>query len=262
MYGYVYIVTNDINGMQYIGRHKSEVFPDPNYLGSGVYFKKAVNKYGKENFTVRLLESVESEDELVLKEMYWIQHYNAVESTNFYNNSHGGYSEGFIRGGQNIACSERSRKLNSLAHKGKKMPSSFGEHQRQLHIGKPSGMLGKKHSDETKQKMSIITKQNNLNRDPIIYKKVSETAKGNKMMNKDGKCIRVHPQDFEKFLSIGWQFGGTPRKTVDRSGVKNPMYGKSAVRNLRWVNRDGVRKYVPLQEIDAYLNSGWKLGMK
>ena len=34
MYGYIYITTNLINGMKYIGKHKASMF-DPAYKGSG-----------------------------------------------------------------------------------------------------------------------------------------------------------------------------------------------------------------------------------
>lgn len=85
---YVYITTNKINGKQYIGQHKGR--PDDNYLGSGTTILKAINKYGKENFTKSILCFCETREEADIKEREYIQLYNAVNDDNFYNNAEGG----------------------------------------------------------------------------------------------------------------------------------------------------------------------------
>jgi len=59
---YVYITTNVVNGRQYIGDHSSNNLND-NYLGSGVAFRKAIKKYGKENFTKQILELFNTKEE-------------------------------------------------------------------------------------------------------------------------------------------------------------------------------------------------------
>lgn len=141
------------------------------------------------------------------------------------------------------------------------MSLEFCEKQRSLHLGKPSGMLGKQHSEETKKIISNKTTYNNFNRDSSIYNKVSETAKGNKMMNKDNICIRVHPDQFEKYLSEGWVFGGLKRNT-NRKGQNNPMFGKSAVKGRKWIHKENERKYVFESDLLDYLADGWVIGMK
>lgn len=85
---YIYITTNKINGKQYIGQHKGR--PDDNYLGSGTTILKAINKYGKENFTKNILCFCETREEADKKEREYIQLYNAIEDDNFYNNAEGG----------------------------------------------------------------------------------------------------------------------------------------------------------------------------
>lgn len=211
MYGYIYLTTNLINNKKYIGRRKSSIFLGTNYLGSGKHLKKAIIKYGKENFSVILLEECQTYDECVLREMYYIKLFNAVESSLYYNASYGGYNEGFVKGDKNIACSPEARKKNSEAHKGKKMSAEFKAKQSELHKGKPSGMLGHTQPEAARKRISeAVTKRNKTAFE--IHKKVSESAKGNKMMNKDNKCIRVHEKDFQKYLNDGWIFGGLPRK--------------------------------------------------
>lgn len=89
MYGYIYITTNLINGKKYIGQHRSNKL-DHSYLGSGKALTEAVIKYGKENFSTKILCECYSEDELNEKEVYYIKLYNAVESRDFYNMARGG----------------------------------------------------------------------------------------------------------------------------------------------------------------------------
>lgn len=85
---YIYITTNNINGKQYIGQHKGE--PDDSYLGSGTTIKKAVAKYGKENFSKKILCYCQTREEANEKEKEIIAFYNAVDSENFYNIQEGG----------------------------------------------------------------------------------------------------------------------------------------------------------------------------
>ena len=53
MYGYVYKTTNLINGRIYIGKHHGGILPG--YLGSGLLLKRAIRKYGRENFRLEVL---------------------------------------------------------------------------------------------------------------------------------------------------------------------------------------------------------------
>lgn len=53
-YGYVYKITNLINGKTYVGQRKivrDKTWED--YYGSGKLIKQAITKYGKENFFER-----------------------------------------------------------------------------------------------------------------------------------------------------------------------------------------------------------------
>lgn len=89
MYGYIYETTNLINGKKYIGQHHASEF-EWWYKGSGKLIKKAFDKYGFDNFEVKLLENCNSKEELDEKEIYWINYYDAVNSNNYYNLAEGG----------------------------------------------------------------------------------------------------------------------------------------------------------------------------
>lgn len=87
MYGYIYKTTNLINNRIYIGKRKGNF--DTNYLGSGRYILNAINKYGKENFKVEVIEWCVDLDDQNQKEIYWISHYRNLEVP-MYNISNGG----------------------------------------------------------------------------------------------------------------------------------------------------------------------------
>ena len=88
MYGYIYLTTNTVNNKKYIGQHRGEFTTE--YLGSGKVLKQALSKYGKENFTVIMLDTANSKEELDSLEKKYIEEYNALYEDGFYNIHEGG----------------------------------------------------------------------------------------------------------------------------------------------------------------------------
>lgn len=88
-YGFVYITTNNISGKQYIGQ-KKYVKGWENYLGSGTVLNKAIKKYGTENFSRLIIEECYSKEELNVREIFWIDYYDATNNKQFYNIASGG----------------------------------------------------------------------------------------------------------------------------------------------------------------------------
>ncbi len=84
---FIYETTNLINGRKYIGLCTRD---DDNYIGSGKLLKRAVKKYGKENFERKTLATADSFDELLQLEEYYIKKFNAVDSEEYYNLVEGG----------------------------------------------------------------------------------------------------------------------------------------------------------------------------
>ena len=80
--------------MIYIGQHKSEIFVEK-YLGSGTNIRRAIKKYGKDNFSVKLLEWCETQEEADNKEKYWLKQYNLPNCNIGYNITKGGQSRFF-----------------------------------------------------------------------------------------------------------------------------------------------------------------------
>lgn len=249
MYGYIYKTTNLINNKIYVGQHKySKKGIDPNYIGSGKLLLEAVKKYGLDNFYCEIIDICQTEKELEEKELYWIKELKSTTDYNNYNISDGGFVPRFSgprnpNYGRHWNMTDEQKENLSKKLKGHK-PTFTGTH-----------------TEEYKEMMKLVSRQNNLNRDPSIYNKVSETAKGNKMMNKDGVCKRVHPENFNEYLDNGWKFGGLSRKGkyTDRKQSKPANFttkGKIAI------NNNEINKFIPESDVELYLTKGWKLGLK
>jgi hypothetical protein len=78
----IYITTNLLNGKKYIGMDGKN---NPKYLGSGTAIKNAIKKYGKNNFKKQIIEQCSSLQELIIREEYWLNYYDAGNNDNFYN---------------------------------------------------------------------------------------------------------------------------------------------------------------------------------
>lgn len=72
----IYLVTNKINGKQYVGqtiRPLAERWRDHCRLDNENYFHRAIHKYGRENFDIKVIDTAENEAELDRKEIAWIK---------------------------------------------------------------------------------------------------------------------------------------------------------------------------------------------
>jgi len=88
----VYKTTNKINGKMYVGCHKT-LDPNDDYIGSGMLLKRAIRKYGRENFVKYVLFVFDSPTAMFEKEREIVNKL-FVEAENTYNLLIGG-SGGF-----------------------------------------------------------------------------------------------------------------------------------------------------------------------
>lgn len=88
-YGFIYITTNMINGKRYIGQRKFRK-DWKYYLGSGKAIKRAIARYGRENFIRNIVAIAYSREELDNLEIEWINNHNAIYSYDYYNIAEGG----------------------------------------------------------------------------------------------------------------------------------------------------------------------------
>jgi hypothetical protein len=223
MYYTVYKTTNVVNGKIYIGCHKTTNIDD-DYVGSGKLLKRAINKYGIENFQKEILGVFDSPEEMFNMEAQLVNEDFVNETTN-YNLKVGGEG-GFdyinnnlddilskddrvkrARMGREAANTRGSHLKGSQRHQQlmKEDPDYRAWYRERCEQSKPSQgtFTGKRHTEEAKRKIS----EANSNR----FK-----------------------------------------------GSKNPNYGKC------WVYNEELQqsKSIPVEELDEYTNAGWNKGRK
>lgn len=88
MYYIIYKITNVVNNKIYIGKHKTLDLND-NYMGSGKYLKRAIKKYGIENFKKEVLHYCNSDEDMIAKEREIVNE-EFLSRTDIYNLKIGG----------------------------------------------------------------------------------------------------------------------------------------------------------------------------
>ena len=219
-YNYIYKITNQINGKIYIGKHSTNNLDD-GYMGSGVLIKKAIQKYGIENFTKEYLAFCDTEEKLNWFEKFYIKKYKAREVG--YNLTDGG--DGCLGRKQTEETKQKLRKPKSEETKQK-----ISEAQKRYckeHSGQNTGnhySLGPM-TDEHKQKLS-------------------ESHKGLTPWNKGKKGLWTASEETKKKLSDSHK-GKTP-------------WNKNGQPKYKWLTPDGEIKIMDKSNAHHY-HKDWKL---
>lgn len=154
--GYIYLITNKINGKQYVGQTISGVKQrwsqhiSDSKRGKNYPLHNAINKYGKDNFEISVLAKVYSIQGLNLLEKFFIKKIGTIVPFG-YNLQDGGGSGGHLH--------ESTRKKISLSQIGRKVVSHTEEFKRKLSkrsLGNKYS-LDRKQSAEEKQKRRVIS---------------------------------------------------------------------------------------------------------
>jgi len=191
---YIYLITNNINDKVYVGQSQKLVEKSTNYYGSGLIIKKAIKKYGKENFTKTILiDNVDKKSELDKYEIDIITKYKRLYGSNCYNIATGG------EGGNSHMYASDEEKLE------------FSRKMSNLTSGEKNGMYGKTHSPEVKLLCGIINKGNKY----CVGRELSEDTK-----TKIGNSNKGKKRTNEVKLEMSKR----------SSGNGNGMYGKTHTR--------------------------------
>jgi hypothetical protein len=168
----IYKTTNLINGKIYIGKHKAENIND-DYLGSGKHLGHAIEKYGIENFKKEIIFVFDNEAEMNAKEAELVTEEFVKEDTN-YNLCPGGKGGWGYINSNSLNTYEGKPELDkwklvnlagpALHNKLKKDPdfklkynSSISNSLKNYYEENDSHWIGKKHTEETKQKIGKKT---------------------------------------------------------------------------------------------------------
>jgi group I intron endonuclease len=205
----IYEIKNKVNGKIYIGQHSSDELGS--YWGSGKLIKRAIKKYGIENFERTILEKCSNKNELNERERYWIKEKDSINSG--YNLTEGG------TGGDNSKFINYSEEwVEKQRDNAKQYWDSLSEEElreRSLKVsGENNGMFGK----------VGYWKDKNIPREIIqkgLESRRSYEGEGNpnwkggvsKKQCKCGKDIVLNNE--------------TCSECRDRSGVNNPFYGRT-----------------------------------
>jgi len=162
----VYCIKNIINNKEYIGlttrtleeRWKQHI-RESNREGGWEWntpLGNAIKKYGKDSFEVFVLEECSSETEMKQKEIQLIRERKSLAFETGYNLTLGG------DGRLGYKLSEETKRKIGEGNKGKTYTAESLEKMsvaaKKRSVGKPSPMDGKKHTEESKQKIiSFLT---------------------------------------------------------------------------------------------------------
>jgi len=186
---YIYRIKNLINGNTYIGQHKYLRLND-GYLGSGTLIRRAIKKYGKENFSKEIIISGDFTKEQIDRFEKCAIFMERVNGKSEYNITNGGEGCSFRR-------SEKTRRIRSEAQRKLWQNPEYRQMMVDVHKGKPSArkgqpspMKGKTFSEEHNRKISETKKGIKFSSEHC--KNISDALKGKKFSKERCQKLSEH----------------------------------------------------------------------
>ena len=269
MYMIIYLVTNLINQMKYVGqttrtlKQRKSSHLSSSKKGSTYYLHRAIRKYGAENFKWEVIYNASSEEELNEKETFFIKEYN-TNSQDGYNLTEGGRG---IRGWKHseltkekikqcaiknnsaqylkkFVQSEEGRKKISLMQLGKTYEMKFGKEKAKQMIKDKQRLYNDKYglqkSSEIREKIS----KNSKSGLQVVRTKMSESHKKNLDIN--GKRIDITDQGREKMKNHMIGSKNPCYKHVDENMITSLIFDYQSTKKVtnEMAKKHGISKYL------------------
>lgn len=246
----IYLITNQINNRQYIGRtyktiekRWTEHVSASKNKECGMLLPLAIAKHGVENFTQIILETCD-DDIVGLREMYWINELKSHVEHGGYNLTLGG--DGGMFG---YKASEQTKKKIGDSHRGQKRSDEAKENMSKAATGrimspeaiektakakrgvkqKPETIearnkanTGKKRSKEAKENMSKAQLNRNYRHSDETKKLISNATRGKTPPNKGVPHTKEAKERMSKALK-GKEF---KRKTIQQFHINGNLLGE------------------------------------
>jgi hypothetical protein len=204
VYYYLYQITNLINGKIYVGVHKTSNFED-GYMGSGIGIRRAISKYGINNFQKCILQFFSSEDDMYKGEAQVVTT-SFLQQEHVYNISEGGKPVGITIRRQNGKYTGNLTKERGTG--------IFSEDSKEKRLQWVRSAEGKNKSRQNQPKAVIAsqTTEAKLKRKETMKKLGHQKGERNSQY---GTCWIHRGQDVQKikkdqlgvFLEQGWSRG-------------------------------------------------------
>ena len=203
-YHYIYKITRD-DGRYYVGMHSTDDLDD-GYFGSGKKITRSVKAHGKERHLKEILEFLPTRKELKAREgeMITEEMRNDPLCMNLAPGGGGGFideehREKWIAAGRSTP--EKMKKINATISKRKEEIPGYAEAIGRKISESNKGLqtfLGKKHSEETKQKMR---KSKNVG--------TTNSQFGTCWVTDGSKPIKIKKDQLDEYLANGYSRGRT-----------------------------------------------------
>jgi len=181
---YVYKIINNINGKYYIGVHKHVKGID-NYMGSGTLINLSLLKYGVDNFTKEILKEFETYEEALTYESELVT-MKEVNDENCYNMIPGG-NGGSVKGRKLSDITKEKISNSKLGNKNPMFGKSISDKQKDSIRNANYKRVYAAPSIETRNKMSISQQD----RSKEWLEKLSLKATGKKHSEETKEKIRL-----------------------------------------------------------------------
>jgi len=262
IYGYIYLITNLVNGKQYVGKTVQTIKArfgghcNPGEMNKKCLISKAIKKYGKENFKIKEIAVAYNQKQLKFSEGFYISSFNTLTPN--------GYNLTNIINGYSKHSEETKEKMRIARNKPKnlKISSSVGIKTRGKSLGGTSKYCGV-HVNNNKYICQIM-----FNNKPIYigsYNLESDSAKAY-----DIAAIRYFgngtilnfPELREDYINGKITVNKNTRQNYSKSGIEGILF---KTKNNKWqtkyfdktLNKNRHKFFNTLEEAIKFKNTNY-----